>query len=459
MIIKELVLKNFGKFSGEHLQFGDGINVIYGANEAGKTTIYTAIGAMLFGLDKQRGRAARNDAYTTYQPWENKPWYEGMLRFDVGHKIFLLERNFYHGEKTARLVCETDGEELSVEQGDLEMLLGEANAELFFNTVAVGQLKTRPQDIIYSYLKNYIAGMQETSGPGTDVVKVLEILGNQKKELEQKKKKHLQEMKEQLAKCDARLELLEREREEYSLQLELLEEQKRQQEVKISKTPTVFWTKILCWLKKLLFRKKRKEDTAFDREQLRKIEERACFYKELLGEREILREEILLERDELYQKLQVQPEDEKLKAVLFAMERIHEISAEQKEDVMKNLLEKASKALSVMTKGKYEKLILENGKPAVWDGRRKLQLFQVSTGCADQVYLALRIALQDLFFEDEQLPLIFDDAFVYFDEQRLERLLGFLKNMNRQILLFSCHKREMEILERQGSVFKKILLS
>ena len=83
MIIRELKMKNFGKFSEKTLYFSDGINVIYGANEAGKTTIYTAIGALLFGLDKQRGRAARTDAYTTYQPWEHKTWYEGSMRFSV----------------------------------------------------------------------------------------------------------------------------------------------------------------------------------------------------------------------------------------------------------------------------------------------------------------------------------------------------------------------------------------
>ena len=148
MIIRELKLKNFGKFTEKTIRFSEGINVIYGQNEAGKTTVYTAIGALLLGLDKQRGRAAKTDAYTTYQPWEQKTWYEGSIRFSVGEKDFLLERNFYHGEKSARLVCETDGEELSVEHGDLEILLGDANAELFFNTVAAGQCKMKPQDIV-----------------------------------------------------------------------------------------------------------------------------------------------------------------------------------------------------------------------------------------------------------------------------------------------------------------------
>ena len=185
MKIRELNLKNFGKFSEAEFCFADGINVIYGANEAGKTTIYQGIGALLFGLEKQRGRAAKSDTYTTYQPWENKTWYEGSLKFETGGKIFRLERIFYHTEKSASLICETDGEELSVEQGDLEVLLGTINAELYFNTAAVGQLKMKPQDIIYSYLKNYIASVHESGKNATDVVKALQILENRKRILEQ----------------------------------------------------------------------------------------------------------------------------------------------------------------------------------------------------------------------------------------------------------------------------------
>lgn len=459
MIIKELTLKNFGKFSGKTITFGDGINVIYGQNEAGKTTIYTAIGALLFGLDKQRGRAARTDAYTTYQPWENKTWYEGRMRFAVGDKIFLLERNFYHGEKSARLVCETDGEELSVEQGDLEMLLGEANAELFFNTAAVGQLKTKPNDIIYSYLQNYIAGMQENQSQGTDVVKVLQILEKQKKELEKKKRKKSEELKEEKARCDAQLELLEEELGKDQEQLEQLKREKEQLVNDEKKEVKGFFAKLLFWLRKI-FRKRHQQEEAFrKRERLIKLEEKEAFYRESLGEHEALHEELLLEKEELYKNMQHYPEDAKIQALELAMDRIHSVSQERKEDVMKRLQEKASEVLRSLTKGKYEKLLLEEDeKLQVWDGHHKLKMFQISTGCADQVYLALRIALQDLFFEEEALPLIFDDAFVYFDETRLERLLGNLQEMKRQVLLFSCHKREVEILERNGIAFEKILL-
>jgi uncharacterized protein YhaN len=87
-----------------------------------------------------------------------------------------------------------------------------------------------------------------------------------------------------------------------------------------------------------------------------------------------------------------------------------------------------------------------------------LKLFQLSAGAVDQVYLALRIGLQDIFFEDDTMPLLFDDAFVYFDDKRLEQLMIYLSTLRRQVLLFSCHKRELRILEKHQIPYEKIIL-
>lgn len=459
MIIKELNLKNFGKFSGQSFRFSEGINVIYGPNEAGKTTIYNAIGALMFGLDKQRGRAARNDAYTTYQPWNHKTWYEGSLKFETGGKIFCLERNFYHHEKSARLICETDGEELSVEQGDLEMLLGDINAELYFNTAAAGQLKMKPQDIVYSYLKNYIASVQEAGSNATDVVRALGILESKKKALEQQKKKLVLEVKEQIAKTDAGIELVEKELLDCQKQLDHVLRQKAQMMAATKNEVLSIWKRFLRWLRKLCFGKRIREEEARKREERLKLDEKATFLRELLGEKESLLEELILEKDSFYEKLHEQSKEDEIKAIELAMERIRKISSLKKEEVMERLLKKASQALECITKGQYQKLILEeNEEPAVWDGTRKIKLFQVSAGCVDQIYLSLRIGLQDLFFEEDTLPLMFDDAFVYFDDQRLEHLLLYLSDIERQVMIFSCHKRELQILEKCQLPYGKILL-
>ena len=57
------------------------------------------------------------------------------MRFESGGKIFRLERNFYRKEKSVSLVCETNGEVLSVEKGDLQVLMEGMNEDAFRNTV------------------------------------------------------------------------------------------------------------------------------------------------------------------------------------------------------------------------------------------------------------------------------------------------------------------------------------
>ena len=43
MIIKDLQLTNFGKFNHKSMSLEPGLNIIYGENEAGKTTFHTFI--------------------------------------------------------------------------------------------------------------------------------------------------------------------------------------------------------------------------------------------------------------------------------------------------------------------------------------------------------------------------------------------------------------------------------
>ena len=134
MKIKEIEIKNFGKFSNQRFVFRDGIQVFYGENEFGKSTIYGFLKAMLFGMERGRGKAAHNDAFSRFEPWENPNEYAGAMRFSCGEKTFCLKRRFDRYTKGAVLICEDDGEELSVEYGDLDMLLNGLTAEQFENT-------------------------------------------------------------------------------------------------------------------------------------------------------------------------------------------------------------------------------------------------------------------------------------------------------------------------------------
>ena len=58
MEILEIQMKHFGRFADQEMSFHSGVNVIYGENETGKSTVHSFLKAMLYGLEKMRGRTS-----------------------------------------------------------------------------------------------------------------------------------------------------------------------------------------------------------------------------------------------------------------------------------------------------------------------------------------------------------------------------------------------------------------
>ncbi len=81
-------------------------------------------------------------------------------------------------------------------------------------------------------------------------------------------------------------------------------------------------------------------------------------------------------------------------------------------------------------------------------------MLSLSGGTLDELYLALRLAMCSLLPVGDMPPVVLDDAFVNFDDRRLRRALGLLCEMakERQIIIFSCHRREAEYLEGSADV-------
>ena len=77
----------------------------------------------------------------------------------------------------------------------------------------------------------------------------------------------------------------------------------------------------------------------------------------------------------------------------------------------------------------------------------------LSRGTADQLYLALRLAVCSLCLP-ERPPIFLDDALSSFDDVRLEGALELLWELSgkQQILLFTCQKREGEVLSNAPGV-------
>ncbi len=89
----EAVLVRFGKFTDFTLSFSDGFQVIYGKNEAGKSTIQLFLKVMLYGASGSKKESKALKIRERMIPWEAKSA-EGILRFELDGRMMELRRKF-----------------------------------------------------------------------------------------------------------------------------------------------------------------------------------------------------------------------------------------------------------------------------------------------------------------------------------------------------------------------------
>lgn len=495
MWIEKIQIKNFGKFNEKTIDFSEGLNVIYGANESGKTTVHNFITGMLFGIDKSRGRSSKEDVYSTYEPWNSASYYVGNLVMQIEGKRFLLERNFYHKEKTAKLRNLDDKEELSVEFGDLDMLLGGITKENYQNTYCVKQAGFLADDSLAGALENYMADVSN-SGGGSVRLQAAEAELLKKKKAAEKERKHLaairQEKTERLA-MEAQIlkkDIALQKNSELAATMERQEEKEAQEEPQRTANKYVLHLKILLCFLLLAFGlsclrlgsvgtvigvicdllsificaivvvryKKRKYETieVIPQELAEGLAEMQEQWKEKEN-RYYNIEEQLLELAEPDKREQELMEDEA--ALELAISVLQKTAAQIYDDVSDQLHEAVSKNLSKITRGKYDSIILDEGlRLFIWENGKKIAVNQLSRGTLEQAYLAMRLAVGSVLTKEEPMPLLLDETFSMYDDERLADTLQWLSGYPGQILLFSCQKRELDILEKLSIPYNKISL-
>jgi uncharacterized protein YhaN len=161
----------------------------------------------------------------------------------------------------------------------------------------------------------------------------------------------------------------------------------------------------------------------------------------------------------------LEEEHDELKKLNTSMNLVKEILSEAYEEMQNSvsprLTEQLSKNIAEITNGKYNKVKFNDEQGMVVEVENGNYIIgeRLSTGTIDQLYLSLRLAMLDEMTE-EKIPIIFDEAFAYFDDNRLENILKYLnsKYFNRQIILFTCNDREINILNKLKIKYKLINL-
>lgn len=181
MKLLDLHISGFGKLHDRDISFADGLNIVYGKNEAGKSTLHTFIRCMLFGLERGRGRASRNDLYSRYEPWEKKAVYGGRLRVEQDGTIYRIERSFQKDQKSLVIVDETAGREVEPTKAFLDQLLCGLTETTYMNTISIGQLKSATDSGMVSELRNYIANMNTSGSMALNISKATAYLQNRRR--------------------------------------------------------------------------------------------------------------------------------------------------------------------------------------------------------------------------------------------------------------------------------------
>ncbi len=487
MVILEVGITNFGKLHDVKLSFARGMNVIYGDNEAGKTTVHSFIRAMLFGLDRQRGRASKTDDYSKYEPWKNPASYEGILRFQKGRAVYRIYRRFSRNDRRTEIINETTGEELTEDM--LRELLGGVTESSFMNTVCISQMKAAPGRTLLEELRNSMVNYLSAGEPEWDMKKAFAFLAEEKKRL---MKSYQPRLEEELTAAEEDLEAVEEEllqqtmrKEEAQEELEDLRKEiqkerqayensskrKRMMYAELMMSIVSFLIMVFCyvigfwkegvWIFGVLalssgflawkghaltaasaaFTEAEKREKTMS-EQIQKVEwkleqmkERAAIYQSGL---EGCRQQVE-ENRKLYQQIS---------AIILAEQTLKQVTGSMQQNVSEQMKERMSQLLSEITNGRYERIFFQGNEDIyLYEQDRRIPLYQLSRGTLEQVYLALRLAAADCVMGYETMPLLFDETFVYYDQERLKNALAALTEQSRQILLFTCHNREGEILE------------
>ena len=149
---------------------------------------------------------------------------------------------------------------------------------------------------------------------------------------------------------------------------------------------------------------------------------------------------------------------EEYDAIALAMTALEQANTTLQNRFSPALGARAAEIFATLTAGKYDKVLLSSdlslSAEAAGDPMSR-SIQQLSQGAADQLYLAVRLAICDMVLPAEKhVPLILDDALVTFDDDRLRAALDYLlsESKNRQILLFTCHDRERAYLQGRENV-------
>lgn len=222
MKIKKLFPVAFGRFHlKQPIALGDGLNIVTGDNEAGKSTLLAFILGMLYGFKKEgKTRVSRSAEYDRYRPWAGRE-YRGVMVYEASGRLFRVERSF--DPDTVRIYDDTTGEDITSQfsqdarkEYDFAYRHLGLSAREFRNTVWIGQLGSAQEPGLGAEIQGKIESILQGSADDVPLARALMVLGEERNKIksQRSKKAKLDEIQQRISDLENELAVASRREDE-----------------------------------------------------------------------------------------------------------------------------------------------------------------------------------------------------------------------------------------------------
>lgn len=213
MEFKEFGILNFGKFNDEIIKFRSGINIIYGENEFGKSTIANFIDGIFYGFSRDSlKKRVRDELFEKCRPWNNSS-YRGYIEINKESETYRIFRDFDADE--VKILNKDTGLDLSSSRllnkysriDQPGALFFDINRKVFKSTFFTGQEMIVPEEDAANDLKKKINNFATSLNENLNLNKVIDNMNRDIDKLGKDRKKS-----SQIGTLAQKLDRLEREK-------------------------------------------------------------------------------------------------------------------------------------------------------------------------------------------------------------------------------------------------------
>lgn len=495
MILKRILINDFGGLHNKSIELSPGMNVVYEADEAEKNTVFIFVKNMFFGMPEEgRGKNGLQAEGSDVAPLEE---HGGTIWFQAAGKNYRLTRKSGIETEECELFCEDDQKLLNMEEEPMKKLLGGISETIFDNVMLVEPLGGisptekakeiqsklmilsksadqlvdlgRSEQMLKMWRKGYLTQKERSQ---KTVQKEKEILAG-KLEILENELDSLRGQKEQVAKEQAEIHSTAGKEEAAVIETQLQAIEKKNLGMVIAGLLAIIvgivgiigrfqlideMSKIgmdVCVLAAIAtviytLSARRKLRTEFIKQKKKKVHLQSQQEK-LKSSREDINgsyEEKLTAFTNLqseYQEYEAETalptsEDMETQALTLALDTIEMLSRDIYLKKGRKIRIRASRIFRELTNGKYMEFYGDEGQSielVTETGTIKAE--NLDSGELELLYFSIGMAASELFAVEEVLPVVLDDIFSGTNKELLGRVERWLKKQSRQVVLITAN--------------------